>query len=100
MSLLTGLAEFHPVGQSQRGLLRRPRQIADAAISVCRHQRRGLGALEPRPSAAPRKIVAVSPPAGFLKIAHGFSRGFSIWLNIQVPQGRKKCSVVPDGTFY
>ena len=75
--------------------------FADAEISVCRPQRCGLGALEDlpvghQPSAAPGKIVAVKPPAGLLKIAHGFSRGFSILPNFRVSQGRKKCREKPD----
>jgi hypothetical protein len=33
--------------------------VAGAAISFCRHQRRRLVPLEPRPPAAPRKTFAV-----------------------------------------
>ena len=71
---------------SQLGLLRRPRGIADAGLSVCRHQRRRPLPLEVfadghQPPAPPRTAGSV-----ILKIAQPFMAGFSIRKH---PQSRR-----------
>jgi len=91
-----------PPRQSQRGLLRRPRRIADAAISFCRHQRRRLVPLEPRPFAAPRKTFAVnftSPKS--CGAAHDSSPQRELW--VKAPNGkssgRSDRKITPRKTF-